>query len=138
MGNKQEDIIVSVTEMTSISLDNARYLLIGALIEKFTSLTRKHPVEFKPGHKLLGNFMTDVEGLKDKKILIETYKHYSYVLDDMEQSALMKNESNKEMEQEFPQEEKPKSFKWTKEAILNTSILINSDEAMHKWLTGDN
>lgn len=135
MGNKQEDIIVTVTEMQSINLDNAKYMLIGGLIEKFTSLTRKHPEDFKPGHKLLGHFMEDVEDIKDKKVLIELYKNYSKTLDDMEQSALMKNDTEKQ-EDIQPVEQKP--FKWTKEAILDTNILINSDQAMHKWLTGDN
>jgi hypothetical protein len=150
----RDTYLIRLVSSDKVGATTASMLLLGSIIEKFEliSVVANDDYVDDIGRDLISAFIDATEGEKDKKKVIDLYDRTCEAMmrlgaEGMEKvlnafDNLAKKEGGRgdlipEPQQQEAEREAPKLGKWSKNDITDTTILINSDEEMHKWLTGE-
>jgi len=158
----KESLVLKMASSPTIDKGELLAFLMGSLVtnlDLIMSVSMDRDVDDR-GRDIIDDFMKVSTKTEDRKVILKSYEKASTELMKLgaDWCKLVASKENLEEETDVPppqlqlevtlrqptktkKEEVPPHYdpmkigKWTKEDLNNTAILINSDEAMHKWLT---
>lgn len=147
----RDTYLIRLVSSEKVGATTASMLLLGSIIEKFEliSVVANDDDIDSIGRDLISTFIDCTEGETDKKKVMDIYdktcdaiihlgvEGMEKVMDALDNISKKESGRRELIPEPHYEREEPKLGKWSKNDITDTTILINSDEEMHKWLTGD-